>query len=55
MTTNAYTFLPWPRAGISARITTDPGTAARASEFSEEDFPWRYSPAPSGPHCRRST
>lgn len=114
MTTNAYTFLPWLRAGISARITTDPGTAARASvpvqlrisgdvrggdtitqdvtrevqlygpgdvvgvdpraisraeprpgvtnvepnflahiEFSDEDFPWRYSPAPSGPTTGR--
>ncbi|MET8700780.1 hypothetical protein ABZW10_18195 [Kitasatospora sp. NPDC004723] len=31
MTANAYTFLPWLRAGIATRITTDPGTAARAS------------------------
>jgi hypothetical protein len=102
--TNAYTFLPWLRAGISTKITDDPGTAARASvpihlqvsrdggagttpvdkdvqlygpgdvvgvdpraisrteprpgvtnvepnflahiEFVEEDFVWRYSPAP---------
>nr|WP_264086414.1 hypothetical protein [Amycolatopsis lexingtonensis] len=97
------------RAGISARVGTDPGTAQRASvpvellvsgdasstpvtknvqlygpgdvigvdpraisrveprpgvagvepnflahiEFSEEDFPWRYSPAPSGPATQR--
>jgi hypothetical protein len=114
MTTNAYTFLPWLRAGISARVDTDPGTAQRASvaveltvtgdapgddpistpvgrtvqlygpgdvigvdpraisrveprpgvagvepnflahiEFSEEDFPWRYSPAPAGPTTPR--
>jgi hypothetical protein len=114
MTTNAYTFLPWLRAGISARVDTDPGAAQRASvrveltvsgdaagvdpisapvtrnvqlygpgdvigvdpraisrveprpavvgvepnflahiEFSEEDFPWRYSPAPSGPTTQR--
>ncbi|MFI5593133.1 hypothetical protein ACIA5G_49360 [Amycolatopsis sp. NPDC051758] len=115
MTANAYTFLPWLRAGISARVDTDPGTAERASvdvelivsgdpisgdetisapvtravqlygpgdvvgvdpraisrveprpgvasvepnflahiEFVEEDFPWRYSPAPSGPSTRR--
>jgi hypothetical protein len=107
VTANAYTFLPWLRAGISTHITADPGTAARASvdvklrltgeplagavlsrdvvhavqlygpgdvvgvdpraisrteprpwitnvepnylahiEFYEEDFPWRYSPAP---------
>jgi hypothetical protein len=104
--TGAYTFLPWLRAGISTRVTTDPGAAQRASvpvqlrvsgdggggtitqdveravqlfgpgdvvgvdpraisrteprpgvtnvepnflahiEFSEEDFVWRYSPAP---------
>ena len=31
MTANAYTFLPWLRAGISTRITADPGTATRAS------------------------
>ncbi|WP_410675214.1 hypothetical protein [Amycolatopsis sp. cmx-4-68] len=114
MTTNAYTFLPWLRTGISASVDTDPGTAQRASvpvdllvtgeaagvdpistpvgrnvqlygpgdvigvdpraisrveprpgvagvepnflahiEFSEEDFPWRYSPAPSGPATQR--
>jgi hypothetical protein len=109
MTTNAYTFLPWLRAGINTRIGTDPGAAQRASvlveltvagaaasapvsknvqlygpgdvvgvdtraisrveprpgvanvepnflahiEFSEEDFPWRYSPAPSGPATGR--
>ena len=107
MTTNAYSFLSWLRAGISTRISGDPGTAARASipvklrvsgeplsggplvrdiertvqlygpgdvvgvdpraisrteprpgttnhepnylthiEFYDEDFPWRYSPAP---------
>ena len=114
MTTNAYTFLPWLRAGITTRITADPGAAQRASvlvqlrvsgnalrggttthdvprtvelygpgdvvgvdpraisrtepqpgvtnvepnflahiEFSEEDFVWRYSPAPSGPATGR--
>ncbi|WP_055615564.1 hypothetical protein [Streptomyces phaeochromogenes] len=31
MTANAYSFLPWLRAGIATRITTDPGTAERAS------------------------
>ncbi|MFD5521053.1 hypothetical protein [Streptomyces sp. NPDC127066] len=31
MTDTAYTFLPWLRSGIATRITTDPGTAARAS------------------------
>lgn len=31
MTTNAYTFLPWLRAGLTTRILADPGTAARAS------------------------
>ncbi|WP_172381815.1 hypothetical protein [Streptomyces sp. MNP-20] len=107
MTTNAYSFLPWLRAGIATRIAGDPGTSARASipvrlrisgepltggpltqeiersvqlygpgdvtgvdpraisrreprpgttnhepnylahiEFCDEDFPWRYSPAP---------
>ncbi|EPH41320.1 hypothetical protein ABT390_28025 [Streptomyces aurantiacus] len=107
MTSNAYSFLPWLRAGIATRITGDPGTAARAAlpvrlrisgeplaggpliqdiertvqlygpgdvtgidtraisrreprpgttnyepnhlahiEFCDEDFPWRYSPAP---------
>ncbi|MFI0976332.1 hypothetical protein ACH4SP_04785 [Streptomyces sp. NPDC021093] len=108
MTTNAYSFLPWLRAGIATRITGDPGTSARARipvrlrisgeplkgggplvqeiersvqlygpgdvtgidtraisraeprpgttnyepnylahiEFCDEDFPWRYSPAP---------
>ncbi|MEV1250055.1 hypothetical protein [Nonomuraea sp. NPDC049750] len=116
MTANAYTFLPWLRAGINTRITADPGTAARASvqiplnvsgegldggtithdagrsvqlygpgdvvgvdpraitrteprpgtanvepnflahiEFVEEDFAWRYSPAPSGPSIARLT
>jgi len=30
-TTNAYSFLPWLRAGISTRIAGDPGTAERAS------------------------
>jgi len=29
--TNAYSFLPWLRSGLATRITTDPGTAARAS------------------------
>jgi hypothetical protein len=109
--TNAYTFLPWLRAGISTKIDTDPGTASRASvrveltvsssttstpvgkdvqlygpgdvvgvdpraisrveprpgvtgvepnflahiEFSEEDFPWRYSPAPSSRTTPRLT
>jgi hypothetical protein len=114
MTTNAYTFLPWLRAGINTRIEVDPGAAARASvpvsltvsadalaggtitapvdrtvqlygpgdvvgvdpraisrteplpgltnvepnflahiEFAEEDFVWRYSPAPSGPTTGR--
>jgi hypothetical protein len=107
--TNAYTFLPWLRSGISTRVDTDPGAAQRASvavelavssdrtsvpvsrnvqlygpgdvigvdpraisrveprpgvagvepnflahiEFSDEDFPWRYSPAPSGPATAR--
>ncbi|WP_306334574.1 hypothetical protein [Streptomyces sp. KL118A] len=107
MTANAYSFLPWLRAGIATRITGDPGTSARAAvpvrlrvsgeplkggplvqeiernvqlygpgdvigidpraisrteprpsttnyepnylahiEFCDEDFPWRYSPAP---------
>ncbi|MBT2226084.1 hypothetical protein [Nonomuraea sp. NEAU-A123] len=116
MTDNAYTFLPWLRAGINTRITTDPGAAARATvhiplnlsgealdggtithdagrpvqmygpgdvvgvdpraisraeprpgtanvepnflahiEFVDEDFPWRYSPAPSGPATARLT
>jgi hypothetical protein len=116
VTTNAYTFLPWLRAGINTRITTGPGDAARAAvavpltlsgdaldggtlthdagrtvqlygpgdvvgvdpraisrteprpgtanvepnflahiEFAEEDFPWRYSPAPSGPTTARLT
>ncbi|GAA4368109.1 hypothetical protein GCM10023088_16700 [Actinomadura verrucosospora] len=27
---NAYSFLPWLRTGLSTRITTDPGTADRA-------------------------
>ncbi|MER5510489.1 hypothetical protein ABT052_34925 [Streptomyces sp. NPDC002766] len=31
MTENAYSFLPWLRAGITTRITADPGTAERAS------------------------
>ncbi|SOB88647.1 hypothetical protein [Streptomyces sp. 1331.2] len=31
MTANGYTFLPWLRSGIATRITTDPGTAVRAS------------------------
>lgn len=31
MTTNAYTFLPWLRAGLSTQIKADPGSAARAS------------------------
>lgn len=112
--TGAYTFLPWLRAGIGTRVTTDPGTAQRASvpvrlrvsgdaagggtitqdleravqlvgpgdvvgvdpraisrtepqpgvtnvepnflahiEFSEEDFVWRYSPAPPDPATGR--
>ncbi len=114
MTTNAYTFLPWLRAGMNTKIEVDPGAAARASvpvsltvsadalaggtitapvdrtvqlygpgdvvgvdpraisrteplpgltnvepnflahiEFAEEDFVWRYSPAPSGPTTGR--
>ncbi|WP_344586513.1 hypothetical protein [Actinomadura vinacea] len=31
MTPNAYSFLPWLRTGLSTRITTDPGTADRAT------------------------
>lgn len=31
MAESAYSFLPWLRTGIATRITTDPGTAARAS------------------------
>ena len=31
MAASAYSFLPWLRTGIATRITTDPGTAARAS------------------------
>lgn len=31
MTTNAYSFLPWLRAGIATRIATDPGAAKRAT------------------------
>ncbi|MEV6849091.1 hypothetical protein [Actinoplanes sp. NPDC051411] len=31
MTTNAYTFLPWLRSGLTTRIEADPGAAARAS------------------------
>src|SRR5262249_56286908 len=31
VTANAYTFLPWLRAGLTTRILADPGTAARAS------------------------
>ena len=109
---NAYTFLPWLRTGITTQLTADPGTAQRATvpvklrvtgdaiapggkvitqdvpknvqlygpgdvvgvdpraisrteprpgvtnvepnflahiEFVEEDFAWRYSPAPAGP------
>jgi hypothetical protein len=107
VTANAYSFLPWLRAGITTQLDSDPGTASRASvpvnllvtgegldgraistpvnrtvqlygpgdvigvdtraisrteprpgttamepnflahiEFSDEDFVWRYSPAP---------
>jgi hypothetical protein len=112
--TNAYSFLPWLRTGLTTQITVDPGTAARATipvqlritgeavaggpltqdltqpvqlygpgdvvgidpraisrteprpfltnvepnylahiEFYDEDFPWRYSPAPPDGATRR--
>ncbi|MGE5830969.1 MAG: hypothetical protein ACM30G_21790 [Micromonosporaceae bacterium] len=31
MAANAYSFLPWLRTGLATRVTTAPGTAARAS------------------------
>jgi len=33
MTANAYSFLPWLRTGLAARITEAPGAAARRASI----------------------